>query len=251
MFDNKESFRNIRLVAPDDSDYIAFLRRMADKRPPKLGESQRSAGEVLGGLVEQCVRHWLSKIVDLKPDRILCWEQRLHNGRYGTMYREIDAIWQIDSESLCLYEFKLTHVDNMRSGVGIRQLNASADTLFIDSSWSYVLKRLVYIDIGRVEVLDNLPVVSANDEFAEIGVIWVSPDDVNAAALEIGVELPVDWTEPESREGSVEDPAAREWRQYLAEDKPSTGTTGVEAGDTGEIAPDSAIALALKRALRE
>jgi len=40
----------VQLVKPDDAEYIAFMRRMADKRPSRGGP--RAAGEYLGGLVE-------------------------------------------------------------------------------------------------------------------------------------------------------------------------------------------------------
>ena len=45
---------------------------MADRRPSRGGP--RAAGEYLGGLVEQCVRHWLGKAVPLSEERILVWQ---------------------------------------------------------------------------------------------------------------------------------------------------------------------------------
>src|SRR5205823_7250700 len=106
MYSIYDSFRHVRLVTPDDPEYIAFMRRMADKRPSRGGP--RAAGEYLGGVVEMAVRHWLADFVPLQEERILCWEQRQRNGRQGTLYRELDAVWKIDDESLCLYEMKLT-----------------------------------------------------------------------------------------------------------------------------------------------
>ena len=79
MYDIRESYRDVRLVVPDDPDYLGFMRRMADQRPSRGGA--RSAGEFLGGIVEQCVRHWLSQQVPIQPERILAWSQRLRNGR--------------------------------------------------------------------------------------------------------------------------------------------------------------------------
>ena len=43
------------IVRPDDPEYVAWRRRMADKRPSRGGP--RQAGEVMGGLAEQCVQH--------------------------------------------------------------------------------------------------------------------------------------------------------------------------------------------------
>src|SRR5580704_3656662 len=91
LYDIKESYRDVRLVTPEDPDYLGFMRRMADQRPSRGGA--RSAGEYLGGIVEQCVRHWLSQQVPLQQERILAWSQRQKNGRVGPSYRELDAVW--------------------------------------------------------------------------------------------------------------------------------------------------------------
>lgn len=255
MFDQRQSFRNVRLIDPEDPDYLGFVRRMADRRPPKVGTSQRSAGEYLGGLVELCVRHWLGKQVLLEKDRILAWEQRLNNGRVGPMYRELDAVWKIDNESLCLFEMKLTYGDNMRNGVGIRQLNTAADALFTDPRWHYVLKRLVYIETERVPVLEDMPVVEPQDEYSEIGVIWVPVESVEEAAVELAIELPDNWKEPESREGTVVlDPEQEEWRRFATTDpkeRPTDAdTTEAEVAEETPIA-DSPLAEALKRAMEQ
>src|SRR5262249_54282198 len=132
------TYWNARLVRPDDAHYVAYMRRMADKRPSRGGP--RAAGEYLGGLVELAVRHWLSGFVSLQEERILAWEQRVRTGRTETLYRELDAVWAIDDESLCLYEMKLTFPENMERGVGLRQLDIAADTLFTDKRWRYILK---------------------------------------------------------------------------------------------------------------
>ena len=188
------AFWNVRLVAPEDADYIAFMRRMADKRPSRGGP--RAAGEVLGGLVERCVRHWLEGFVPLQEERILAWEQRQRNGRHGTLYRELDAVWQIDDESLCLYEMKLTYPENMENGVGLRQLEAATETLFAAGRYRYILKRLVYVGEEKVTVLEGLLELAPDDEYEEFGVIWVSPAAVEAAAQELDISLPADWLNP-------------------------------------------------------
>jgi len=205
-------FWNVRLVAPEDADYIAYMRRMADRRFPRGGP--RAAGEYLGGLVERAVRHWLGKALPLSDERILVWDQRQRNGRNSTLYREIDAVWHIDDESLCLYEMKLTFAENMERGVGLRQLEASSETLFASSKYKYILKRLVYVAEEKVEVLEGLPELEPNDEYAEIGVIWAPPASVVEAATELGIELPANWLEPESREGPMEDPEREAWREF-------------------------------------
>lgn len=239
-----EEYYNVRLVTPEDADYVAFMRRMADRRPSRGGP--RAAGEMLGGIVERCVRHWLGAIVPLMPERILGWEQRLRNNRHGVLYREIDAIWRIDDESLCLYEMKLTFPENMERGVGLSQLNASANVLFASKKYTYVLKRLVYIGDEPILVLEgDIPALEPNDEYAEVGVIWVPTAAVTAAANELELTLPENWLEPESREGFVEDPEREEWRQYA-----STAKSAPETEDA-EIDPNNPLAEALRRAMKD
>jgi len=245
LYDIKESYRNVRLVPTDDVDYIGFIMRMADRRPSRGGP--RSAGEYLGGVVERCVQHWISKHVPLSENRILAWEQRQKNGRVGPMFRELDGVWHIDDESLCLFEVKLTYAENMQSGVGIRQLNIAADTLYTDPKWKYILKRLVYVASEVVTVLDDLPVVMPDDEFSELGVIWVAPEDVERAAQELDLQLPDNWTEPESREGVIETPEREEWKQYAQSDALEANT---ELTDEAVADNETPLARALRLATK-
>lgn len=250
MFSVQDSYRQIKLVPPDDAEYIAWMRRMADRRPSRGGP--RAAGEVLGGIVEQCVRHWLSGFVPLQPERILTWEQRLRNGRHGMMYREMDAVWTIDAESLCLFEMKLTFAENMERGVGIKQLNTNADILFASGQYQYILKRLVYVAEERVDVLDGLPVLEPADEWEELGVIWVPPASVVESAAVLGLTLPENWLEPESREGAAHDPARDEWRQWANTDgSPADSEADAELTPDAERepSPDNPLAQALRRAM--
>jgi hypothetical protein len=240
MMNNRNSFRNIHLTSIDDEEYIAWMRRMADLRPSRGG--RRSAGEYLGGLVERCVRHAIGKQVPLTAERILAWEQRLKNGRNGPMFRELDAVWQIDEESLCLFEMKLTRPENMEKGTGIKQLNTAAGILFDSGEWKYILKRLVYIaeEAARVPVLEDVPCVDADEEYEELGVVWITPELVEQAAAELEVELPKNWSEPEAREGDMDDPERDSWRQFL----PQEGETSTESVDE-----NSPVAQALRKAL--
>ena len=230
------TYWKVHLVPPEDPDYVAFMRRMADKRPSRGGP--RAAGEVLGGLVERCVRHWLSGYVPLANERILTWEQRLRNGRHAALYRELDAVWQIDEESICLYEMKLTFPENMENGVGLRQLETATDILYASKRYQYILQRLVYVGEEKVTVLDGLSELEPADENVELGVIWVPPSAVESIAQEMEIELPDNWLDPESREGDFEDPERDAWRQFA---DTSAQKTDVEN-------PDNPLADALRRA---
>jgi hypothetical protein len=242
-----ETYRNIQLVTLDDPEYVAFRRRMADNRPSRGGP--RHAGEFLGGLVEQCVRHWLSGFVPLQEERILTWEQRLRNGRSGRLFRELDGVWTIDHESICLFEMKLTTPENRARGVGLKQLDIASQTLFASRRYQYVLQRLVYVAAEREPVLadeedpNGLPALEPNDEYAELGVVWVTPEAVTVAAQELGLELPENWLEPESREGHVEDPEREAWRQYA--------DTSARDTNEAEVDVDNPIAQALLRVLKK
>ncbi len=229
---------SVRLLRTDDPDYRAYMRRMADLRPARGGP--RSAGEMLGGLVERCVRHWLQSSVPLQPERILAWDQKMPNGRNGTLYRELDGVWRIDDVSLCLFEMTLSTPEQMERGRGIKQLNIATSTLFASGAYEYVLKRLVYVAAEPVVVLDGLPELEPTDEYAELGVIWAPPDAVVRAAVELEIALPENWLEIEAREGVVEDPERDEWRQFA-----STQPQDAELGESDA----NPLAEALRRAL--
>lgn len=231
----QNSYGNVQLVTPEDPEYIAFMRRMADRRPSRGGP--RQAGEYLGGLVELCVRHWLAQQVPLQEARILTYEQRQRNGRQARLYRELDAVWPIDEVSLCLFEMKLTFPENMERGVGLFQLETATEILFASGRYDYILKRLVYVAETKVTVLEDVPELAPDDEYAELGVVWVAPEAVEVAAKELEIELPENWREPESREGPLQTTEAEEWRQYAEPQEPED-----------EAEPSNPLAEALRRA---
>ena len=203
---------NAQLVRPDDPEYVAFMRRMADRSPSRGGP--RAAGEWLGGLVEQCARLCLAQHVTLIDTRILQWEQRQKNGRHTTLYRELDAVSEPAPGELCIFEIKLTTPENMERGHGIRQLNAASDTMLTAGAAERVSRRLVYIAEEPFDVLDGLPVVTPDQFDEELGVVWISPSRIEDAAGILSLDLPPDWLLPESREGVMEDPEREEWRQF-------------------------------------
>ena len=236
-------YYGVQIVKTDDPEYVAWRRRMAAQRPSRGGP--RAAGEVLGGLVERAAQHHLMQFVPLQEERILTWEQRLRNNRTGRLYRELDGVWKIDDESLCLFEIKLTFQENRERGVGISQLNTAAEILFTDPRHKYILKRLVYIAEEPHSVLGDLPALAPDDEYAELGVVWITPPEIEAAARTLEIELPADWTTPEAREGAVEDPEREEWRQYA-----DTAAAAATEEDADAIPADNPLAEALRRAMQ-
>ncbi len=217
-FGNDET--DIRLVRPDDRDYLAFVARIREQYPSRGGP--RQAGEFIGGLVEQAVVSLLGDHVTLQEERILTWEQRLRNGRNGRLYRELDGVWKIDHESLCIFEVKFTLPDLIARGNGIKQLNIAQRLLLSSGSLQYVLKRLVYVTSEPIPVLNDpegdypqgLPSLEIGDAFEELGVIWLTPEAVSQRAEQLGLSLPESWTDEETRSGEIYDPEREEWRQY-------------------------------------
>ena len=112
----------------------------------------------------------------------------------------------------------LTHAGRstrgLERGTGLRQLEASTEALFASKRYQYILQRLVYVAEERVTVLDSLPDLEPDDEYAEVGVVWVPPAAVEEAARELEITLPENWLEPESREGAYDDPEREAWREF-------------------------------------
>ncbi len=225
-FDNNET--DIRLVRPDDRDYLAFVARIRDQFPSRGGP--RQAGEFIGGLVEQAVISIISEQLPLQEERILSWEQRLRNGRHGRLYRELDGVWKIDHESLCVFEVKFTLPDLMSRGNGIKQLNIAQRLLLADGKLKYVLKRLVYVADEPIPILadpegdypNGIPTLEITDAFEELGVIWLTTGAISQRAAILELDLPENWTDEETRTGEIYDPEREEWRQYsdVADVKP-------------------------------
>src|SRR5205814_7339027 len=124
---------------------------------------------------------------------------------------------------------------------GLRQLDIAREILFLSGRYQYILQRLVYVAAEPVTVLEDLPVLPPEDEYAELGVIWVPSDAVDEAAQELGLELPEDWLTPESREGFMEDPERDEWKQFA-------DTSARESQET-DVSADNPLAEALRRAM--
>jgi hypothetical protein len=231
---------NISLVCPDDHDYLAFMARIREQHPGRGGP--RHAGEFIGGIVEQSVSSLLAEHVPLQQERILTWEQRMRNGRNGRLYRELDGVWKIDHESLCVFEIKFTLPELISRGNGIKQLNIAQRLLLASRDYEYVLKRLVYVADEMIPVLDDpegdhpagLPALEIDDAFEELGVIWFTTEAIAVRAAALGLSLPENWTDPETRAGEIYDPEREEWRQY---------------SDTADVKPEEAES-PLARALR-
>lgn len=231
-------YANVGFVTTTDPGFRQQGRWFAERRPTYRGAP--SMGSDAGARVEELARRMLSGVVALQEARILRWQQIGLDGRYAYRYREIDAVAAPEPGACCLYEVKLTTPAHMADARGMRQLNAAARVLESGSCMRAVRRRLVYISDDRVQVGNDIPVVRASDLHAEVGVIWLRPRDIMAAAVHTGIQLPDGWRCPEARKAE---------RSPAASDRCCTAGAGHAAPSNGPIPGAGAMAMAFMRAM--
>lgn len=192
---------NARWIAPTDPSYVAWGRaRAARRRAKRVGPpARREMGEIIGGIVERAARHCLAQQAALQDGRILTWRETQTGARAATLYREVDAVQRINN-GFKLFEIKLTTEGNMGMNYGLVQLRKSQKIIkdgMRGASRARCLLRLVYI--AEVPLESSLPEVDSLDDSTPVGIIWITPNQIEASALDLGVELPADWMNPETR----------------------------------------------------
>lgn len=197
---HQNTVSGVRLVSPRSEQYRLFLKNILESRP--AGKGQRNAGEMIGRLAEQAVRHWLYQQAPLDGDRILAWQER---ARPGTRYRELDAVRRVDAGTACLFEIKLASPKAMENAIGLGQLDAAADILLKGRLFRRVCRRLVYVSdapspVGRG---GGIELISPDDMAPELGVVWVPPSVVAETATALALDLPPDWFDPAARRGDA------------------------------------------------
>jgi hypothetical protein len=201
---------NSVLISPNDAEYVVWGRRRADiKRIQRLTPPKRNMGEKVGWIVECAARHYINSFVNLQNERIMRWQTvDSEESKARTRYREIDSVHRLPN-GYVFYEIKLTTEPRMTSGHGLTQLRAASKTFREGSSQDInVLLRLVYISENPVEIMEGkVKEVEITDLTSSKGVIWIKPEDIEAAAKEINMDLPSDWFDSEFR------------KTYIAESK--------------------------------
>ena len=191
-----------QLISPDNRAYVAWGRRRADiRRMERVTPPKRNMGEKLGWIAECAARHHLSSLISLQEQRIMQWQVlNDESSRISTRYREIDAIVPLQ-EGFIFYEIKLTTEHRMMSAHGLTQLRAATKTYREGNSKDIpILLRLVYIADTPVQVLNGkISTVPVDDLSTSKGVIWITPDQIEAAASHLGLELPSNWFSAEAR----------------------------------------------------
>lgn len=158
----------------------------------------RLSCSAIGRRVERAVRLWLGLRVKLERDRILTWQQRLEEGGFARRYRELDGVWRSDYDAVCLYEIKFTSVELMAQGRGAAQLRRATETLLAGKATRKVRRRLVYVGDAVDRLLVGGESAAPDDDTAPAGIVWVTPEEVEAAASSLGEPLPAYWYDKRS-----------------------------------------------------
>ena len=132
-------------------------------------------------------------------------------------------------------------------------MNTSAEILFTNPRWKYILKRLVYVaeapHPGAEQDDEGIGLAFAlepGDECAELGVIWLTPQQVEAAAKELAIELPEGWQQDEvAGRPILKTRSARSGDSLREQRKPASE-------ENEDIIPDdNPLAQALRRAMQQ
>jgi hypothetical protein len=175
-------------------------------------------GEIVGGIVERAARHHIAQQVTLQEERILTWCETQTWSRAVTLYQELDAI-QPTPQGFKLFEIKLTTAENMGLHYGLTQLRKSRKILkegMTGGVQARCLFRLVYVAEAPLE--SSLPAVDCLDDTTPIGIVWLTPEQIEQAASDLGIQLPVDWMNPATRRGHEENRVPTRWDSSAVDD---------------------------------
>jgi hypothetical protein len=200
---------DVRLIGRDDPGFRAFVARERAERVARSldnasldTKSNVTAAELLedtvsklptsvGRLVESAVRQWLGCRLKLECNCILTWRE-LVNLERRRRYAELDFVHRADYDSLVVFEIKFITEEWMLAHKGIDQLNRAERILQHIPSSRNVLKRLVYVGDGSLQ-LPPVPAVDPGDVQTPLGVIWVDAATVESVSAGRGTVLPDDW----------------------------------------------------------
>lgn len=192
---------NVRLISP----YMATGRR-AHKEiriDPEIVSSHRDRGEVIGRQVEECARYLIGRKLPLLTERYLAYNE--HHPQTGVIARsrELDGVSRLATGKAVLLEAKLAPCARYLKMPGLNQLHTAS--CILKEIYPELLLRLVYIVPceGYAPVLPNVPVVQMKDTTSPIGVIWIEPAAIEAAAKRLRLHLPSNWNSPKGRHGNI------------------------------------------------
>jgi hypothetical protein len=200
---------DVRLIGQDDPGFRAFVARERAARaalsienstleshkashPQEAPQNsgQKSNGSV-GRLVESAIRQWLGCRIKLEYNTILTWRERANSER-RRHYAELDFLHRVDSDTVAVFEIKFLTDEWMLVLKGIDQLDRAERLLQHLPSSRNVLKRLVYVGDGSLQI-PALPVIDPSDMQTPAGVVWVDAGTVELVSANRGTALPEGW----------------------------------------------------------
>ena len=145
----------------------------------------------VGKQVEKAVRQLLGCAHKLENKTVLTWRER-EDMQWERRYAELDAVHRVDYDTLVIYEIKFITPDKMCHLEGLYQLDKAAFLLQSTRSGRCTRRRLVYVGAEQ-PTLCGIPAVSLADVWSPLGIIWVSPQMVEAMAADGGTPMPEGW----------------------------------------------------------
>ena len=155
----------------------------------------------VGRLFEKAALHRIALRNKLSPCNILAAKEHYSDGTYTWTFREIDGVHFADYETVVLYEVKLASRGRMQDYIGGHQVETSAS--IAQHAYRIVRTRLVYVAAVNDPIRAIIPAVSIDDVESRCGVIFLTPDEIEAAAMSLGLVLPQDWADLDAKFGST------------------------------------------------
>jgi len=183
---------DIRLVPTTDIVYTTLQRSKAmQRRATQNAWSSRNTGEVVGYRVEEAIRAWLSdNKVNVANERVIMWRDTVYKN--STAAQELDAVVKLRGDKLMLFEIKVVSEESARKRTGVSQLLKAEKRLLAGGVCKEVIKRLVYVSVEEHQHPD-IPTVTLKDKKTDIGVIWISPAQVELLAEKHEIPLVDGW----------------------------------------------------------
>ncbi len=180
-----QKVRSVRLVPPDDPDYVAAMAEQALAHRRYGPREEQTATYHVSGRIEQAARDWLSLRVPLLRERIVAADVLFRDARgYVPLFVELDAVEGRDGIPVRVYEVKFT--SNLSAVQrGFAQLGRALRLL--GSRYERVDAAVVLVQADRG------PLASDDPRLADA--VEIGPDDLARAALPARAFLRLDVAE--------------------------------------------------------
>jgi len=200
---------DVRLIGQHDQGFRAYVARERAARAALCIENSTTDSHIVspviaapattrsrpnvsvGRLVEGAIRQWLGCQIKSECNTVLTWREQADHAR-RRHYAELDFLHRVDSDTVAVFEIKFLTDEWMLVLKGIDQLDRAERVLQHLPASRNVLKRLVYVGDGSLEI-PALPVIDPSDMRTSQGVIWVDAATVESLSLDRGAPLPEDW----------------------------------------------------------